>query len=809
MTSQRFLNDKVNSRDFLRSLIEACKAPIVILLFISFNTIGPIASFAKELKRNTEYMELLRKRELISYFGGAKSEYDYFDTNIFCILMVLCGAIVAFSLFSFAFKKNSVNVYFSMGITRTRLFMNRVAAGAAELFVISFIPYLIVFLANVSLFGYNVHQLKLLGYYTLLMFIRGMSGFAIGAFAASVSGSIIETVFTTGSASVIFVVAAALFIGFKNLFLLGYVGEGYDTEQKLMLLTPWFGLYEQSSHSKLITGKKVPEEYLLTWKTDLFPIVLWMAASVIILAVALFLFKKRKNENTGSFGKYYIASALNGAAILLASLYVLAELFSSLYAGNTIKSIPLCIILCTVISFVIFFIVELIIRRKIKAVLRILPVYGGIALTVFAMLIVIGTGYFGTFNKLPEAKDIEYVSMDYSDPLGFLNCHVNIYSPESYDKEDSHFCKSSNPEDIKLCIEQFNKIKNDKRTERGELHYVEFLIKTKDGKFMVRRFPVYSEEISYGYDKAVFNSEYFHSIIKMNLMNKTDVETVPESTEYGGEMYDGYDKYYPSNFFDYFDGTLISDSDDSDSEYYYETPCSTYEITNELSKALYEDLCKMTFDEYYGNMGDPVGAIASSSYKPMHEAYKYEVMNGYLRVCLLNGEDSKAADESKTTIAYSAILVYPQMSKTCELLKELEPSTYSASVKAVICTDKKLLFSEAYNNLDGYYYGNSYTAFVSGRESRGDYYWLEGSSCSELFGNKPSGTYLDFVETVYAASGVKLSRVDDQAKANKIADAAKMVYNTYGDNGRYVFVIYDDGSIIVKYLPEKSLSVLD
>lgn len=812
MTSQRFLNDKVNSRDFLRSLLEACKAPIVALLFISFYTVGAVASFAKDLKKSTEYMELLRKHEIISYFGGAKSEYDYFDTNIFCFLMVLCGAVVALSLFSFAFKKNSVNVYFSMGITRTRLFLNRVAAGAAELFVISFIPYLIAFLTNVSLLGFNIHQLKLLGYYTLLMFIRGMAGFAIGAFAASVSGSIIETVFTTGSASVIFVLMGVLLSGFKNLFLPGYVGGSVDTEQKLMLLTPWFGLYEQSSHSNLITGKKVPEEYLLTWKTDLFPIVLWMAVSVIILAVALFLFKKRKNENTSSFGKYAVASALNGAAILLVSLYVLADMFAGLYSNNIIKSIALCIILCTVISFIIFFIAELIIRRKFKAVLRILPVYGGIALVTFATLIVIGTGYFGTFNKLPDVKDIEYVSMEYDDPLHFLDHHVNIYSPDSYDKEDSSSCKSSNPEDIKLCVEQFNKIKNDKRTERGELCYASFVIKTKDGKFIARRFPVYSEEIRHNYDKAVFDSEFFHQIIKANLakFDMTENTADYEESAYGyGNM--NSDEDYGTNTFSYLDGSLLSDNFNY-SEYGFNdgeiTP--SYTVTEELKEALYNDLCKMTYDEYYGNNAEPVGAVAMDVSELILESQTYIAQYGWLEFYGTHYIDPEMKDTVKTGIAYSSILIYPQMTETLEQLKDVKPNPHSTAVKAVICPDKKLSLSEAVEYLRDYSLNTngSNGVFASGNEAGQMDLWFAGKEIKELFAEKPQGTYLDIMEIAFNARGVKLSRVDDKEKANKIADASRMVYDTYGDNGRYIFVIYEDGCIVSKYLPEKSLSVL-
>lgn len=813
MTSQRFLNDRVNLRDFLRSLLEACKAPIVALFFISFSVIGPVAKLAKALKQNLQYMELLKKHEMISYFGGIKGEGEYYDAAPLSILMVLCGMVVALSLFSFAFKKNSVNVYFSAGITRTRLFLNRIAAGAIELFAVALIPYLIVFLMNVGMFGFHSHQLKLFAYYTVLMFIRGMSGFAIGALAAAVSGSAIEALFTSGSASIIALVFAYMFSEIKSLFLPGYVGSDYGFEDT-MLLSPWTGLLDYSGVNQLIMGKKVPKELLLTWKDNFLPIAFWAIAAVIIFAVGLVLFKKRKNENTASFGKFSIASALNGTTVLLVSLVALTAVFNSLYRENKIKSVALCVILITLISFIIFFVAELIIRRNFKAVLRILPVYGGIALVMFAALLVIGTGYFGTYNKLPEAKDIEYISMSYDDPLIAFTYMVDISNPGTYDKENEDVCKSSNPEDIKMCIDQFNKIKTEKREGRNSIDRISFVIKTKDGKFITRYFNVYSEEILSNYNKAVFDSDYFHSIIKSKLKssptngNYTDqtANTVMDGMEYG-------DKYIETDFYDYYNGDLLANAETTG----YETTVygSSFEMTEELKAALYEDLCNITYDEYYGNKGKPQGAIVASAYTPMLETHEYHAEELWLSFYTYYGDSDAEKVSKKTAVAYRAILVYPQMAKTAELLNETEQMPQTAQVKAVICSDKKLTLTDAFKNVSGasvYNYGDTIgsTVFISNvQSSRANDFFMNSDEISKIFGGKMTGTYPDFIEIIYGANGVNVTRIDDKAKAQKISDEAYSVYNTYNDNGRCIFVIYDDGSVIAKYLPEKAMSVLN
>lgn len=814
MTSQRFLNDQVNSRDFLRSLLGACKAPIVTILFLSFAVIGPVVEFAKTLKKSLQYMELIKNKEIISYFGGIKNPNEYSDSTPYAFLMIICGMAIALSLFSFAFKKNSVNVYFSVGLTRTRMFLNRLAAGTIWIFAVAIIPYLTVFLMNVGMFGFHSHQLKLFAYFTLIMFIRGMSGFAIGALAAAVSGSVIEMVITTGATSVIALLPAVLLDEFKSSFLPGYVAN--NGSESLMLFSPWTGLLGNEDVNGLITktDKKIPEEFLLNFKDDFFPIIFWIVAAMVIFAVALLLFKKRKNENAASFGKFAVASAINGSAILLISELILTDLFSSLYGRGQIKNVALCIILTAVISFIVFFVAELIIRRNFKAVIRILPVYGGIAFVTLASLLVIGTGYFGTYNKLPEAKDIEYISMSYDDPLTTFTYMANVYSPEDYDKENDYSCKSSNTEDIKMCIEQFNKVKTEKRDGRTAIDTASFVIKTKDGKFIARTFPVYSEKTYSSYNKAVFDSNYFHSIIKSKLNSESSNGNYTDQT--ANIMMDGMeygDEYIETDFYDYYNGDLLANAETSG----YETAVygSSFEMTEDLKDALYEDLCNITYDEYYGNKGKPQGAIVASAHTPMLETHEYHAEELWLSFYTYYGDSDAEKVSKKTAVAYRAILVYPQMAKTAELLNETEQMPQTAQVKAVICPDKKLTLTDAFKNVSGnsvYNYGGTIgsTVFISyAQSSRASDYFMNSDEVSKIFGGKMTGTYLDFIEIIYGANGVNVTRIDDKAKAQKISDEAYSVYNTYNDNGRCIFVIYDDGSVIAKYLPENSLAVLN
>lgn len=817
MTSQRFLNDHVNSRDFSRSLMQGIMFPIIMFVVLLGKFMFPVVEFASKIKTNLTYLQMIEKKEIISYFGGMLDDDQAFypDQSLFTIFAFAIGALLAMSLFSFAFKKNSVNVYFSMGITRTRLWINRIAAGAAELFVASAVPFLIIFIMNTALFGFHKHQLALAAYYTFLMFTSSAAGLVFGALAASVSGSRIEMLFTTVSSSTVFLLAALVFSEIKDYFLRGYVPTNRD-EGKALLLSPLSALLEHSAFDKLITGKKIPADLVITWKTDIFPIVLWTVLSGLVFALGMYLFKKRKNENSNSLGKFGISSALNGVWACLLALSVMIDILSSLYYDGRIKSIAVCILLCVLGTALVFFIAELILRRNLKSVRRMIPVYCGLLAVSFAAFTVVYTEYFGTFNKLPEAKDVSYIAMSYNDPLNAFSVEPIYGDPERYDDKEYDYVKSDNPEDIKLCLDLFGKVKDDKMFDGKMKQYISFVIKTKDGSFISRRFPVYSENLVHDYSKAVFESEYFSDVVGKTLSAKisdyeaADEETTVNGTEYGMEygtamIPEDYDAY--GNTFEYYGGSLISDGDDTfDPDF-----ALKHEMTSELCEALCTDIAKMSYDDYYGKSGEPVGAISNMGTSLMNETMKY---NAYLFwLDFYNhyeyDDTQKEPKNRALTVPGSAVLVYPQMTETLAVLGDIQPNPQKTAVKAVLCPEKKFTVSDALETHPNIGNADTDTTVFSVQHGVLLGVTLAGGSITDKFMEKSDGTYNDFLEIVHNESGVKLNRIDDTEKAKKIADASRSVYDTYGDDGRYVYVIFEDGSVATKYLPEKSLSVLN
>ena len=195
--------------------------------------------------------------------------------------MVLCGMLIALTHFSFAFKKNSVNVFFSMGITRTRLYVNRILAGTCELFVASFLPFFLIFIVNVSTFGYHKHQVAVMFYYTIAMFVSGVAGMAITAFASAISGSRIEAILTSFTTSTVFILLVSEFTFIRTTLLKGYVQVSSLSKTTFLeilgtMSSPWtfvknLGEVKEANYSgdpinimgREVLGNKVPQDLVL------------------------------------------------------------------------------------------------------------------------------------------------------------------------------------------------------------------------------------------------------------------------------------------------------------------------------------------------------------------------------------------------------------------------------------------------------------------------------------------------------------------------------------------------------------------
>ena len=124
----------------------------VLAFFVTFFTGTEILSrqpIINDEGQTTGYISASNR--YISFFF---SDTDYMLIPAL-VLIAICGLAMAICTFNFITSKKQVNVYYSLGITRTRLFLGKYLAGITLLTISTFIPLFITLIMNLGALGFS------------------------------------------------------------------------------------------------------------------------------------------------------------------------------------------------------------------------------------------------------------------------------------------------------------------------------------------------------------------------------------------------------------------------------------------------------------------------------------------------------------------------------------------------------------------------------------------------------------------------------------------------------------------------------
>ena len=138
------LKNNVNFNDFKRSLNGSLPFPIIAFIILIAFTVFPVVDYFYNTTRQSGTPYSL----VYIFFDSSSLFYTAFE--LLQVGMVLCGMMTAAKSFYFWLSKKQVNVYLSIGVTRTRMFINRLVSGAITLFASVFVPFTIIYLMNVA-----------------------------------------------------------------------------------------------------------------------------------------------------------------------------------------------------------------------------------------------------------------------------------------------------------------------------------------------------------------------------------------------------------------------------------------------------------------------------------------------------------------------------------------------------------------------------------------------------------------------------------------------------------------------------------
>ena len=332
------------------------------------------------------------------------------------LAVVGCSVLLGVMMFRFIASKKTVNVFYSLGITRKSLFVSKYLAGVLMLVVSVALPLLFNLILNFSYLGSSWQLWSATAYYFWSFSILACFSFTVTAAVFSCVGTVAEGCFfpfvILGSPMIILYclqyLMETLFGNPYGEYFMGYGTTDLPTTFKAF--NPILFLYDGVNNLSALdaSGKLIPSSYGegAPWvKPNFLPLVFWTIAVVAVMFLGMYLFRKRKAEICGFLGANPVLNFF--------ITFLLGFLGFGLVIHVTQAKLPmaLAIVVGLLVFTVIYCIVDFALIRNGKEFLRglkKLPIHLGITLIIG---IVFATGLFGFSTRIPELSEIQSASI--------------------------------------------------------------------------------------------------------------------------------------------------------------------------------------------------------------------------------------------------------------------------------------------------------------------------------------------------------------------------------------------------------------
>ncbi|MGN0561807.1 MAG: hypothetical protein ACI4K6_03295 [Candidatus Fimenecus sp.] len=390
-----------------------------VVMFFSF-CLTPILVFREKTSVNRETGQITNINFKEQYTFLFSDSMGYMRYMVIAALLGI-GLLMGIATFRFITGKKTVNVYYSLGIKRTRLFTAKYLSGLTLVGLSVAVPMLVALLVNLVVLGANRYLFTAFFYLLIGMFSVVAFSYTLTAVVFTTVGTAFEGILFSGILLLfpeILLTCLQVFIrklvlgtplgsNFSSMYTMGYYAE--DSMQTLPKQYPQFnplrymsqGLYIYSQGG--VVGKLADYNNggnMIAWKTPDFLVpIIWLLVTAALFAFGVFFYERRKAEIGGFIGKNKV---LNFIGIFLVGIFGFAMAFDLLRNKGTVLAIAVGV----VVFIVIYAVLSLVLLRNMRQFVKDLPALP-IQLALTALIFVFfATGYFGAANKIPETADI-------------------------------------------------------------------------------------------------------------------------------------------------------------------------------------------------------------------------------------------------------------------------------------------------------------------------------------------------------------------------------------------------------------------
>lgn len=794
-----------------------------VVMFFSF-CLTPILVFREKTSVNRETGQITNINFKEQYTFLFSDSMGYMRYMVIAALLGI-GLLMGIATFRFITGKKTVNVYYSLGIKRTRLFTAKYLSGLTLVGLSVAVPMLVALLVNLVVLGANRYLFTAFFYLLIGMFSVVAFSYTLTAVVFTTVGTAFEGILFSGILLLfpeILLTCLQVFIrklvlgtplgsNFSSMYTMGYYAG--DSMQTLPKQYPQFnplrymsqGLYTYSQGG--VVGKLADYNNggnMIAWKTPDFLVpIIWLLVTAALFAFGVFFYERRKAEIGGFIGKNKV---LNFIGIFLVGIFGFATAFDLLQGKGTAMAIAVG----AVVFIVIYAALSLVLLRNVRQFVKDLPALPmQLALTAL-IFVFFATGYFGAANKIPETADIAsaQISLPYQNyQLQASGDYYGYYIAGMQTADTAPKGNYTESQDIEFVRGVHKMLVEAGKTDPTVLDEnfngvypvsVKIAYTLKNGKQILRNYYGVSEDILHALqqaDKTAYQQSVLNRIFKDELKK---VER-PKADGMNGTLSNGDILAYN----EYRNIRAVRESEDIRLYNKTLTTETKLELTAEqrqtLLDCLYKDLSAQTPENHY-NPQESLGLIAfhlivdANADVPLTDTVVYEgvtaVYGAETAIDQVVGEDGEFTEDDvftgkTTTDGLPNFFITADMVNTVEFLKSVgyqDALTGDKTLKAVYGTKVTERFSNYHYDLwvaDG----DSFACAFVGESSTSDNY-------AEFTGNYDGMSSAD-KPTVYKTTDSAMM----QAIYKGIVTCAELRPNDY-----IVILEYTDGTYAKTYV---------
>lgn len=452
---------------------------------------------------------------------GARGKFTYLFmpySDVLSIVMIVF--VVIFSIFAaiFTFRfitsKKTVNVYYSLGITRERLYFSKYLSGLTLMALSIILPFLGSLIVNISFLGSSPALIKAFFFYMLTYLAIAFVSFSIAAAVFSSVGTMFEAaVFTV----ILLFLPTIFFYCLQALMNVYVYGNPYGVSfleanssltftkdvivsltESFSFLSPlffaksglmMFGSLDRSGKENLLLSGDFGTTSTVSGSPDLLPSLLWLIAALGIALLGMWIFKKRRAEICGFIGTNRV---LNSVGIFILGFFALCVSVSMLQDFTWIA-----LAVGAGVFAVIYIVLSLLLLRDVKKFLRglwRLPAQLGVSALILALF---ATGLFGFASKAPALSSVKSAKVTFGgmgDEYAISTQFGNLDRNSNFMNTGALVNALTTEGDIEkaLSLQKLAMVKAD--SDSATTNTVQFVYTLKDGRTFARSYSCVSTE---------------------------------------------------------------------------------------------------------------------------------------------------------------------------------------------------------------------------------------------------------------------------------------------------------------------------